>query len=316
MAAKNGRADLRNTADNLDKTGLVVDTTPVEEWCAFACTSVRALIEAAATCEAGDHGTVQVAPPTTPATQRKGRKVRAPRAVLPLALHMGSRTSSRNTLNACLAYPRGASSDATPPNDAHARDGQAAESDALGAHEPPYTPERGAGSAAGSVLASTSNLVPPSEASQRGAGDHPRLERRAIAARVVARMRAIDAWVRLGSGLRTSAAAAATEPAWLALAGATLAATPTVVPAPPAPLPAPLPAPPARSGGRQRWLARRRRQRQHIEAEEDLDMLQEVVCNGVLTVVAEGEYYLLQAAGQLQGPEATAPFRPDTMMLR
>ena len=45
-------------------------------------------------------------------------------------------------------------------------------------------------------------------------------------------------------------------------------------------------------------------------------MLQEVVCNGVLTVVAEGEYYLLQAAGQLQGPEATAPFRPDTMILR
>ena len=61
MAAKNGRTDLRNTADNLDETGPVADATPVEEWRAFACTSVRALFEAAAKCEAGDHGTVQAA---------------------------------------------------------------------------------------------------------------------------------------------------------------------------------------------------------------------------------------------------------------
>ena len=316
MATKNGRTDLRNTADNLDETGPVADATPVEEWRAFACTSVRALFEAAAKCEAGDHGTVQAASPTTPATQRKGRKVRAPRAALPLALHLGSRASSCNTLNACSAYSRGASSDATPPNDAHARDGQAAESDALGAREPPYTPERGAGSADGHVLTSTPVAVPPSEASQRGTEANARLSRRAIAAYIVARMRATDAWLRLSSGLRTSASAAATEPAWLALAWATLASTPTVVPAPPAPLPAPLPAPPARSGGRQRRCSRRRRQRQHMEAEEDLDMLQEVVCNGVLMIVAEGEYNRLQAAGQLQGPEATAPFRPDSMILR
>ena len=108
MAANGGGIDLRNTADNLDEPEPVANATPVEEWRAFSCTSVRALFEAAAArCEADDQGAVGATSPATPATQHKGRKVRAPRAALPLSLHVGNRASSLNGLDLlCMSSGR------------------------------------------------------------------------------------------------------------------------------------------------------------------------------------------------------------------
>ena len=142
-----------------------------------------------------------------------------------------------------------------------------------------------------------------------GTEANTRRQRRAFALRIVARIRAVDAWVRFGSGLRTSAAAAATEPTWLALASATLATAP--LPVPSQPVPPPLPAPPVRSGGRQRRRARQRKQRQCERAEDFLEYFCEVVCNGVPMALQRSEYYRRQAAGQLEGPDAPFPFEEE-----
>ena len=305
MATKIGKNDLLNGADGPDEPGRVVDTTSGGAWCAITCTSARELFAETARRGTDVHGTMQTASPATPATQQKARKFRSPRAALPLVPTGITRNAARHTRNSLPCYPRSSRSDAAASHIVREDGGRAAQRGAANTPASPRTPVRATGGPSGSAAAASLLF----EAQERGTSDHPVRERRAIAARVIARIRAVDAWARLESGLRTSAAAAATGPTWLALASAKFAAAP--LPVPSQPVPPPPPSPPVRSGGRQRRRARQRRQQRCERAEEFPEYLCEVVCNAVPMALQRSEYYRRQAAGQLEGPDAPFPFEEE-----
>ena len=305
MATKIGGNDLPNVVDGLDELERVVDTTSGSAWSAITCTSVRELFALEARRKADTHGTVQTASPTTPATHQKARKFRSPRAALPLVQKGITRNTARHTRNSLPSCSRSSRSDAATSHIVREDGGRAAQRGATNTPEPPRTPVRATGGLPGSAAAAPLLF----EAQELGTEANTRRQRRAFALRIVARIRAVDAWVRFGSGLRTSAAAAATEPTWLALASATLATAP--LPVPSQPVPPPLPSPPVRSGGRQRRRARQRKQRRCERAEDFLEYFCEVVCNGVPMALQRSEYYRRQAAGQLEGPDAPFPFEEE-----
>ena len=200
MGTKIGTSDLFDAVGGT-KAAVSAGSSPVvEEWRAFTCAGVRAVFEEAARREAGASTSVDPPAPATPRAQRSSRSTRSPRAALPLGQKIPARNSGQAARNNLLRRFQ----DAATPSRAHGNGGQAEGGSTPHITEPPRAPMRAVGYARGYAGGSVAAGSPPSEAQQRGAADN--IQRRAFAARIVARMRAIDAWVHLASGLRASTA--------------------------------------------------------------------------------------------------------------